>query len=31
MMRQGIPKGRPSMLRTVRGKSNVDNEVGRGD
>jgi len=28
MMREGIPKGRASMLKTTRGKSNVDARSG---
>jgi len=28
MMREGIPKGRASMSRTTKGKSNVDTRLG---
>jgi len=28
MMREGIPKGRASMSKTTRGKSNVDTRLG---
>jgi len=28
MMREGIPKGRASMSKTMRGKSNVDTRLG---
>jgi len=28
MMRDGIPKGRASMSKTTRGKSNVDTRLG---
>jgi len=28
MMREGIPKGRASMTKTTRGKSNVDTRLG---